>query len=256
MRSPLATLLLIVAAGSVVHAEDRSGRAAELLAEGNAAYERKDYRAAADAYQRILDYGFEHEVIYYNLGNARFREGRLGEAVLRYEQALKLDPGDRDAADNLRHVSSLCVDQVEGPDVSFPAVAARWLLTRTTVREDAWLLCAAVWLLAAVIVTLLVGSARIPRRPLLYLATIFAGMVLVSASSLLIKEGVAGGDPLAVVLAETADVVSAPAADGTALFTVHEGLRVRIRARREGWAQIVLESGLNGWIPASDLGVV
>ena len=65
-----------------------------------------------------------------------------------------------------------------------------------------------------------------------------------------------GGDPAAVVLAETADVVSAPAADGTPLFTVHEGLRVRIRARREGWAQIVLASGMNGWIPASALGVV
>jgi len=255
MRS-LIVALLIVAAGSVAHADDRSGRAAELLAEGNAAYERGDYHAAADAYQRILDYGFEHEVVYYNLGNARFREGRLGEAVLRYEQALRLDPADREAAENLRHVSSFCVDQVEAPDPSFPAVAARWLLTRTTVREDAWLLVAAVWLLALMIVSLLVAGSRLPRRPLLYLAAIFAGLALISASFLLIKEGAGGGDPAAVVLAETADVVSAPAADGTALFTVHEGLRVRIRARREGWAQIVLASGLNGWIPSSALGVV
>jgi tetratricopeptide (TPR) repeat protein len=255
MRS-LLVALLIAALSSVAHAEDRSGRAAELLAEGNAAYERGDYRAAADAYQRILDYGFEHEVVYYNLGNARFREGKLGEAVLRYEQALRLDPADRDAADNLHHVTSLCVDQVEEPDLSFPAVACRWLLTRTTVREDAWLLAAAVWLLAAMIVTRLIGGARVPRRPVLYLASIFAAMALISASFLLIKEGVGGGDPAAVVLAETVDVVSAPAADGTALFTVHEGLRVRIRARREGWAQIVLASGLNGWIPSSALGVV
>jgi len=255
MRSVLVTLLL-AASCSVARAEDRSGRAAELLAEGNAAYERSDYKGAAEAYQRILDYGFEHEVVYYNLGNARFREGRLGEAVLRYEQALRLDPADREAAENLRYVASLCIDQVEAPAPSFPGVAASWLLTRTTVREDAWLLAAAVWLLAAAIVALLVGGARLPRRPLLYLAAIFVALALISAALLLIKEGAAAGDPAAVVLAETADVVSAPAADGTALFTVHEGLRVRIRARREGWAQIVLASGQNGWIPSSALGVV
>jgi len=255
MRRLLLCITLAAAAG-LAHAEDRSGRATELLEEGNAAYERGDYAAASAAYQRILDYGFEHEIVYYNLGNSRFREGRLGEAVLRYEQALRLDPADRDAADNLRHVASLCVDQVEEQGPSFPVVAGHWLLTRTTVREDAWLLAAAVWLLAAMLVVIILAPARWSRRPWAYVAVLFACLALGSGTLLLVKEGAGAGDPTAVVLAETEEVVSAPAADGTPLFTVHEGLRVRIRGRREGWAQIVLPSGLNGWIPAAALGVV
>ena len=49
-----------------------------------------------------------------------------------------------------------------------------------------------------------------------------------------------------LVLAETVDVLSGPSSDNTSLFTVHEGLRVRVRNRREGWVQILLP-GAAGW---------
>lgn len=252
MRRAWLWVALLAAGVAAAPAAEDAGRAAELLAEGNAAYERHDYAGAADAYQRVLDYGLRHELVYYNLGNARFKQGRLGEAILRYEQALRLDPGDREAADNLRYAEGLTLDRVEAPEPPILVAAGRWLLRLTTPAEDAGLLLAAAWLLAVAACLWIVA----PRRLFAYLAGLFLALALLAGAALALKEGAAEGAAAAVVLAEKADVLSAPASDATSLFTVHEGLRVEVRGMREGWAQILLPNGLNGWVPASALGMV
>lgn len=246
-----AALLLLLASAAGAQEE----RIAALLAEGNRLYEAGEWAAAGDAYQRILEYGVHHELVYYNLGNVRFKQGRLGEAILNYERALRLDPRDREAAENLAYASSLTVDRVEDPEPSFPRRALLWLVRRTTRSEDAALLLLAVWLLGGAAAASILARGRRVRRALLYVGAVLAGMVLWSGGALLLKEAWASA-PRAVILVDKVDARSGPAADNTALFTVHEGLRVEVRNRREGWVQILLRSGLNGWVPASALGTV
>ena len=250
MRRALGFGLLLFAAPLLA----ADGRVEDLFAAGNRHYEQGRYEEAAAAYQRILDYGVDHEVVHYNLGNARFKQGRLGEAILQYERALQANPRDREARENLDYASTLTVDRAPEAAVPFPERALGWMVGRTTRQEDAWLLLLGVYLLGGAGVAAILGR-RTWRRPLAYLSAILLTMALWSGSVLAVKE-VARATPRAVVLVEKVDAVSGPASDNAVLFTVHEGLRVQVRNRRQGWVQILLPSGLNGWVPMEAVGIV
>ena len=253
MRGVACAAILVLALTSAATAEDR---AADLLADGNRLYEQGDYSGAASAYQHILDYGLRNEVVYYNLGNALFKLDRLGEAILAYERALRLDPGDREAAENLAYATSLTVDRAEREEPSFPVRAFLRLVNVTTVVEDAWLLLVAAYLLGGVGAAAILVRSRLARRALAYIGVVLLAMTLWSGGALVYKDARIHGSRKGVVLAEKVDVLSGPSGENTSLFTVHEGLQVEIRNWREGWIQILLPNGLNGWVPASALGVV
>ena len=59
-----------------------------------------------------------------------------------------------------------------------------------------------------------------------------------------------------IVLEAKVDVRSGPGEENTTLFTVHEGLKVRVRNERGSWRLISLENGLNGWLPGNALGII
>ncbi len=230
-------------------------RVAELLASGSRHYEQGDYAAAAADYQRILDYGIENEVVHYNLGNAQFKQGELGEAILSYERALVLNPRDAEAAGNLAYAVSLTVDAVETPEQPFPLRAFLWLLHRTTAGEDAMLLLLTAYFLGATC-TGAILLRRGNRRPLVYVAAALLVIGTWWGGALAWKEYRQLGQQRAVILTEKVDALSGPAVDYKSLFTVHEGLRDVVRTRRGEWVQILLPNGLMGWVPAGTLGIV
>lgn len=84
------------------------------FAEANNLYEQKDYAGAIRAYQSILDQGVESGELYFNLGNACFKSGDLGRAVLYYFRAKRLSPNDRDIIDNLAFARRFSSVQMEG----------------------------------------------------------------------------------------------------------------------------------------------
>ena len=91
--------------------EESGGSWEGLIATGNARYQETDFSGALDAYETVLQAGFESADLHYNLGNAYFKTGSLGFSILSYERALKLDPGDPDIRANL--------DLARGPYVRF-----------------------------------------------------------------------------------------------------------------------------------------
>ena len=57
-------------------------------------YENAQYSKAIDAYEIILSSGQRNAALYYNLGNAYYKNGKIGKAVLNYERAKRLRPQD------------------------------------------------------------------------------------------------------------------------------------------------------------------
>ena len=251
----IAAWLMIGALALTPGGGETPDRAEELMTSAGRHYENGDYAAAARAYRRILDYGIQNEVVHYNLGNAQFKLGHLGEAIRSYERALLLDPRDQEAAGNLAYAVSLTVDAIAVPERPFPVRAWLWAVHSTTPREDAALLLLAVYLLGATSAGAILLRRR-SRRPFLYVAGALILMVGWSGGVLAWKEAERRGAGQAVILTEKVDALSGPAIDYTPLFTVHEGLRVRVTNRRSGWVQILLPNGLNGWVPAHRLGMV
>jgi tetratricopeptide (TPR) repeat protein len=241
-RTALAAGVLCLAAGAAVAQSPE-----ELFRRGNQAYEQGEYEAAAEAYRSVLQYDIRDPIVEYNLGNAEFRRGNLGRAILHYERARRLDPIDSDIAANLEFARSLCFDRVEPPQ---QAAVVRWVHAaqdRIGPGRQAWGLVALVWIVCG-------AATRGFARPggwnarlgwLLTVASVALLVVFLSWYSTL--ERLEGGRP-AVVLDDVAEVLAGPGWKNPALFTVHEGLTVQIRGERDEWLQVSLPNGLHGWI--------
>ncbi|MYA65165.1 MAG: tetratricopeptide repeat protein [Gemmatimonadetes bacterium] len=228
-----------------------------LFAEGNRLYQEGDFAAAAASYEAVIEGGFESAEVYYNLGNARFRLGETGRAVLNYRRAARLDPGNDDIRANLALVNQRLQDRIE-PLPRF------WLLS----AFDWWMglipggllqaLVAICYLVLGTSVVLIVlrrpARWRTPLRRFTWGAAV--ATVLLGAT-LLVREMGLGRAEEAVVMAGEARVLSAPSEEGgLTVFTLHEGTTVRIDRRAGDWAEIVLADGKVGWLPLEALEVV
>lgn len=229
----------------------------EIVQRGNEAYQEGDYEAAIDAYQAVIEAGFRSAGLEYNLGNAYFKAGALGRAILHWERARSRAPGDPDVRANLELARSLTVDAVE-PLPRF------WLLSLL----DWWIdLVPRGWLLGLVASGWLALNGGVALRilgratwaPRLGRALVIGGtvVVVVLAPSLVVRETGWGRPDRAVILAEAVPARSAPAAeDDLTLFEIHEGTRVRIDQRAGEWVEVVLDDGKVGWVPVTVMEVI
>jgi len=247
-RIGLAGLLLLCAAAATRPA--RASTPQELFDVGNSAYEQGKFDEAATAYEKILGYGVTDPRVLYNLANAYFKLGKLGAAILYYERALRLDPSDQDVRDNLEYARGLIRDRVTEAETPYPVKVAQDLLDglSTDLVSGAFLL---LYVATCGLVGLLPPTrGYATRRALGYCAVATGLLALLAGGALGYKiEQVTAAQ--AIVMAEKVDVLSGPAADNTVLFTVHEGTRLEVRNRRDGWYQVSLPNAMSGWVPSA-----
>jgi tetratricopeptide (TPR) repeat protein len=228
----------------------RASTPIDLFETGNSAYEAGRYEEAAAAYEKILAYGMHDARVEYNLGNAYFKLGRLGPAILHYERALRLDSTDTDTRENLELARGLIRDRVPGPEIPYPLRALAGLVASISLNE-----ATALFLLlyfgtggVAAVIPLTRDWAR--RRALGYGAVALGLCAALAGGAVYYKVRVCTADQ-AIVMQDRVDVRAGPAQDNTVLFTVHEGTRMEIRNRLEGWCQVSLPNALSGWVPTA-----
>lgn len=86
--------------------------------EADSLYQKGQYEVAAKMYEQLLGKG-ENAYIYYNLGNAYYRMHDLAHAILNYERAALLEPGNPDIRFNLSLARSKTEDKVADTDQFF-----------------------------------------------------------------------------------------------------------------------------------------
>lgn len=250
-RLAIALLLIAMSTPAVANAQ------AEIVAQGNQLYQQGDYPGAVAAYRAVLEGGFESPALHYNLGNALFKTGDLGGSILEWERARSLDPADPDVLANLALARSLTADAIE-PLPRF------WLLAAVSWWVD---LFPRAWLIGVVATAWLALGAGLSIRTLArrehvrwaggWTATLAGVIVLVLGTNLFVRELELGRDERGVILADAVPVRSAPAEeDDLTLFEIHEGTLVRVDQRAGDWAEVVLEDGKVGWVPADVMGVI
>lgn len=212
--------------------------------DGNVAYEAGDYSGAVAAYRSAIDEGYTAPELEYNLGNAHLKNGDLGWAILHYRRALKLRPGYESATANLEYARSL----LQGVETERPAVELRWLerLRLGLDRATAALVLAG-FLFAALSAVRLVVRSRGLVWPVLQGVT--AGLVLLSGAAFLFEFAEARGENEGVVVADEVDVRSGPAETQTVSFRLSEGIEVELGRTAEGWREVRVSDGLEGWAP-------
>lgn len=91
-----------------------TGLKAVNLAEADSAYYNHNYEKAAAIYSETIEEEGISAGLLYNLGNCYYRLGRDGEAILSYERAKKLDPGNKMIIQNLDFLTSRVIDFNKG----------------------------------------------------------------------------------------------------------------------------------------------
>ena len=225
-------------------------------AQGDSAYMRNDYASAIQIYESLLTKG-EAAEIYYNLGNSYYKTDDIAKAILNYERALLLQPGNADVRANLEIARSKTIDKVVSvPDIFF-VTWTKSLINCLSV--DAWAkLGVAFFILLLVSFSLFFFSKQIVWTKSGFIAGIVF-LIFVVLSNVFASEQKTElmNRNNAIILSPSVTVRSTPSESGTSLFVLHEGHKIEIKdnSMRE-WKEIRLEDGKVGWVPASAIEVI
>lgn len=222
----------------------------------NTAYVNGDYAGAIAIYESILDRGLASARLYYNLGNAYFKEDRTGKAILFYRRALRLRPGNEDVRHNLEVAEARTKDDIESIPEFF--LTSRLREVRRTMGCTAWSVFSLGFLAAAAACLLLFLLARpLALRKAGFYGTLAAAVLCAAATwfAVLERRGMLRRDEAVVMVASSA-VKSSPDRAATDLFVLHEGTVVRVTAELGDWAEIVIADGKKGWIETRKVEVI
>ena len=216
------------------------------MVEANRLYDNGAYEEAALRYQAIVATGVADGVVYYNLGNAYFKNGDLGRAILNYRRAQHLLPRDTDVRSNLQLARAQTRDRLERESNGIVSFLA-YLLMGWNTKDEAALIALVIWLLLCGF-TVLTMRWHQQRRNLRWVMVILSFGLVLSILSLGIRF-VEAQRPQAVVVASSIDVHSGPGTDYLIEFTLHTGAEVSVLEQRSAWVRIALPGNLQGWVP-------
>jgi len=242
---PLFAVWVLLSGAETVSAADD---VAALFRDANARYREKDYAAAARMYRQIAAAGVRDGAVEFNLGNALFRGGNLGEAILHYERAHRLMPRNRDVLQNLRLARRQREDQVEESERNAVVRFFHGIASSLTVNEWSVVASVVLFLLGGILSARTLVTGPDMRRRLRHLAVVLAAAFVWSAASAAFQFEQLRR-PVAIILSPELELYSEPnpPAEEGHLFLLHEGSRVDI-VRSEGeWALVRYAPGLRGW---------
>ena len=242
MKALLSALIfmLLLAATSLAGIDN------EIWKEANNAYDQNNFELAIKDYRKLLEHGSRYPAVYYNLGNAYFKNNKLGLAIAAYRHCLKLDPSFKQAEQNLEFARRYTVDKVE------PAPRGFWLniwygLAGLLSAKAFFIFSVIVyWALSLVIALMISGRGK--KEFLTYLLILLSIMLIFGGAMtrFVINEKV--NAKWGVVTAASAELREGPGQDFEKLFTGHEGLELKVLSQRQGYYLVELANGLKGWI--------
>ena len=247
----LLLLVISIAIPSAAQAQKSAAPVHVTKAMGDSAYVRQQYQQAIADYEALLKKGVSADV-YYNLGNAYYRTDNITRAVINYERALLLSPGDPDIRVNLQLARSKTIDKIIPESEMFFVTWYRSLVNIMSV--DGWATMSLVSLAIAIILALCyLFSGRVWMQKTGFFGAL-AMIVIFGLSNLFAWQQ---KDQLvnrtgAIVISPAAAVKSTPANGGTDLFIIHEGTKVEITdSSMKEWKEVRIADGKEGWIKAS-----
>lgn len=248
IRFPCAlALMLVITCSRPLLAETPES----LFQRGVEAFREEDWQAAISHWQEVEQGGWASGQLYYNLGNASYRMGAIGRAVVYFERARRLEPRDPDIRQNLALARMATVDRIEEP---LRLVIWNWVDTvrdSLSLRELARLVAVLGLISVAGVALWYFGPTHTRRR--VRVVVPFLVIIYVIGLSWYGWRTVLDARPVAVVLESKVDVYSAPDSAATQVFTLHEGTIVLERDIVAGWKNVVLPDGRTGWLPAEVL---
>lgn len=235
----LMAVLSIGSIGSAATVSDEFARA-------NTLYEQKEYEAAIETYTGIVRAKVESAALYYNLGNAYFKHGDLGHAVLYYLKAKRLDPSDEDILSNLRFARQFSRVQMEG--VQLNPINSFMVSLVDPYRLDtlAWL-SSAIFVMLIIFLILRLGLGIVGTG----LRAAITGILVVLVVSVSLTTFKYRHDYLTqrgVIIAEEAPVFTGPSDQSDIELQGAPGVVFEILSETDDYYNVLFENKRRGWV--------
>lgn len=234
----LASLFCAVlsAASALPESDIQFARANQDFAQGR-------FKEAIEGYTTIVRAGEWSAAVFYNLGNAYFRSGDFGRAILSYERALALDRQHPESAANLK----IARDEARALQIQ-PGRLDHYL---QMLSANQYTIAAAVafWTGIFAIAGLIFGGERRLRRALslTLLGLTIAGLTTFAAYRIDRNE-----NSLGIVIGNDVTARLATAENAGSVLALPAGSEVRFLSHRGDWTYVELPNDQRGWIPEKD----
>ena len=226
------------------------GTSAKAVTKNNAdtEYQKGNYQQAIRDYEEILKNG-ESAEIYFNLGNAYYRTDNITKAVLNYERARLLSPGDDDINFNLQFARSKTIDKITPESEMFFVTWYKSLVNFTSV--DNWAKTGILCIVMALLLVLLYlfGPQLMLRKIGFFGGLAFFVIFLLSNLFAFQQKQALDNRTGAIIISPSVNIKKTPAKNSADQFVVHEGTRVDIIDKgMTDWRCIRVGDGREGWI--------
>ncbi|MDE6126143.1 MAG: tetratricopeptide repeat protein, partial [Muribaculaceae bacterium] len=215
-----------------------------------------NFTLAEKLYLKAASEQVVYSTLFYNLGNAYYRQGNLGKAIVNYERALKLDPSNADARTNLEFVKGQITDKE--PDSS-SVVGKSIDRIISAFHADAW-----AWIALALFAVFIGAAAAYLFSEAVFVrkTAFFGGLVVFVLTVCAVAVSFAAADNYAIILPPASQLSTSPRearSQSEQAFLLHEGTKVEVidsvSSPGEGgkWLEVRVPTGERAWIKSSDV---
>lgn len=220
-------------------------------------YGSEKYEEAAKYYESLITNCGVASELYYNLGNCYYKLDDIPHAILNYERALLLNPGDTDIRENLAIARGKTIDKVTPPSEMFFVSWWHNLVNMMSISEWMWVAVFAFILMLSGVFVYAFFSRLMVRKIGVYSAFVLFFVVLLSNFSACSQRRQLSERSSAIIISPVVSIKSSPSESSTDLFVIHEGSKVEIiDSSVKGWREVKFEEGKIGWLPVESIEVI
>lgn len=226
------------------------------ISEANEMYKKGEYEKAIQAYQFVLDTHMEAPEIYFNLGNAYYKTGKISPAILNFERALLLSPDDKDIQYNLNLARKHVLDKFEVLPELF---IKRWFTGLiNSFSADWWSYFSILFFFSALVfASFYLYSNKSTLKKFGFFLSFFAIAISIITYSFASKKT----DEMtirehAIIISPSVTIKGSPDKSGTELFLLHEGTKVKVKGKLQDWRNIQLSDGNEGWLKKENIEMI
>lgn len=219
-------------------------------------YKKKNYAEALIVFKKLQSEQGENYRLFFNIGNCYYKLDSIGRAIQFYEKTLKLNPGNEEAANNLKFARQKTTDKIEPlPELILTTAWNRFL---TKWSEDFWAWISVLFLFLSGSAFLLFKFSTIKNyRKISFFSLIaFLLLTVLTWAFASAAQNYRLSASKGVILSSSETVKSEPDESGRNLFVLHEGTLFHILEKDGSWVLLKLDNGKSGWLKISSIGEI
>lgn len=230
-----------------------NNNASGIFEKGNGFYAKGQFKDAMACYKQLLDSGYQSASVYYNMGNASYKLDDIPSAILYFEKAHKLAPGDEDINFNTRLANLKTTDKIDEVPEFF---LARWwkaFILSFSVSALSVMSIVLFILASGLLILYFFANPFMVKKYSFYasIALFFVGLIIIFMANRQLSYF--DSHHQAIVFSSSVSVKSSPLDKSSSLFVIHEGTKVNVEDNNDSWIKVKLTNGNEGWIKATDV---